>query len=539
MNAPRRRKPAKAGAADDERALERLLRILRDRRDPFEPPSDTVLCAVASAVGARAAWLHVVEPDRVLRLTGAWGLGDDALGAMSVASIDGDDAAGRCLSTRSMVTVEVAGPASDRDRAVLEHTAADRLYAIPLTEPDDVTAVLGFASSGPAWPSPHRIHAVASALELAIGRRRLVRLVEALEREQVSNAYMLEAEPDGVVFVDAVTGHLRANRAFEAMLGQPIDPALGLSQKVGIVCWPDGRPLREDELPSAHALEGEVTPGLELLFKRRDGRSIPVTERAGPVRSSDGTIIGAVVSFRDISLQKEVERLREEFAAMVVHDLRTPIQVMLLQIHLLRQLVADGKPVPDAALERLARSGRRLAQMASDLLDATRIDLSRIRLERRPVDVGATTRAIVDSLRPTLGAHQVVVDVASNLPCSPLDAARFEQILTNLVENAARYSASGTTIRVDVRSSGDGVEVAVEDEGIGIAPDELPRLFDRFYHAKRARERSLGLGLGLYIAKGLVEAHGGRIAVESVVDRGSTFRVWLPSEPDATSHASV
>lgn len=112
------------------------------------------------------------------------------------------------------------------------------------------------------------------------------------------------------------------------------------------------------------------------------------------------------------------------------------------------------------------------------------------------------------------------------------------EILTNLLENAAKYSADGTKIAVHVKSTDGGIEVSVKDEGMGISPDEVPKLFDRFYQARRARERRSGLGLGLFITKGFVEAHGGRIAVESIVDRGSTFRVWLPSTPPVDAHTA-
>lgn len=366
---------------------------------------------------------------------------------------------------------------------------------------------------------------------LAASGVRLSMLLATIERDRTSLRHILEAEPDGVCFVDAKAGHLLANRAFNEILGEPIEREAGIEQKLGVIRRPDGRPLTLEELPSTRALKGESTPGAELLVVRRDGRKIPVSERAAPVRSADGTMLGAVVTLRDITLAKEMDRLREEFAAMVAHDLRNPIQSMLVQIQMLRKAAEEGKPTPSAALDRLSRCGTRLAQMAGDLLDSTRIELSRVPLERMPLDVVDAVHGLVERIGPTLGAHEVVVESEGDIPTASLDPTRFDQILTNLIENAAKYSPEGTAVQVRVEPADKGFAVSVRDQGFGIDPKEIPRLFDRFYQAKRARERRTGLGLGLYITKGFVEAHGGKISVESAIGRGSTFRVWLPSAP--------
>lgn len=141
----------------------------------------------------------------------------------------------------------------------------------------------------------------------------------------------------------------------------------------------------------------------------------------------------------------------------------------------------------------------------------------------------------MDRIGPTLGPHRVDIRVEASPPPVHVDPTRLDQILTNLVENAAKYSGEGMPISIRIRREDAGVGLAVEDRGPGIPPEELPKLFDRFYQAKRARERKSGLGLGLYITKGLVEAHGGRIRVESEVGRGSVFSVWLPASSGAAA----
>lgn len=238
---------------------------------------------------------------------------------------------------------------------------------------------------------------------------------------------------------------------------------------------------------------------------------------------------------------EQVERLREEFAAVVAHDLRTPTQAILLQVGTLLRQARDGQVVvPVTMLERMQRSGELLAHMVRDLLDTERIETERLSLSTRTVSLPDAVAALVDRIRPTLGPHAVQVTVDADeqrAPAVRADPVRLDQILTNLLENAGKYSEPGQPIDVRVGRAGTGAVVCVTDHGPGIPRDEQPRLFDRYYQARRAREKKTGLGLGLYITKGLVDAHGGRIDVRSEPGRGSTFSVWLPSaQPQASGH---
>jgi signal transduction histidine kinase len=237
---------------------------------------------------------------------------------------------------------------------------------------------------------------------------------------------------------------------------------------------------------------------------------------------------------------KVADRLRSEFAAVVAHDLRNPISTMLFQIETLQHTVeGDRVCVPVSALERLRRSGRRASQLASDLLDASRVDLKQIALTREPVSLADSVRALLNEIATTLGDHPISVEVVGNPPMVSADPARLDQILTNLFDNAAKYSAPGMPVRVLIEAAPGGASVTVEDRGIGIAADEMPKLFDRFYQAPRARAKKTGLGLGLYITKGLVEAHDGTISVESTPGQGSRFRIWLPLAEPVTTEAAA
>lgn len=227
-----------------------------------------------------------------------------------------------------------------------------------------------------------------------------------------------------------------------------------------------------------------------------------------------------------------LEQVREEFAAVVAHDLRSTIQVILLQIGVLTRGACDGEVrVPIQSLQRIGLAGERLARMVNDLLDASLIEASRLTLQPEVVSVAEVLRSLIDRLRPILGSRDVELRVEGRPPNVLGDPTRLDQIFGNLIENAAKYSSEDAPIVVSVRTSSGGALVRVTDRGSGIPPEDIPRLFDRFYQSKRARAKKSGLGLGLYIARGLVEAHGGRVEVVSRVGEGSTFSVWLPPIP--------
>jgi signal transduction histidine kinase len=230
-----------------------------------------------------------------------------------------------------------------------------------------------------------------------------------------------------------------------------------------------------------------------------------------------------------VRVHEQVRRLQDEFNAVVAHDLRGPINALRLQSELLLEKAEGGEiRAPASAIERIRRATTDLARMTEDLLDAGRIESGRLRIDARPVPLVEAARDLIEQLRPALQPHPITVE-GDAAPPALVDPSRFDQILTNLVDNACKYSPPEAPVRVSIRPAEGGVEVAVSDRGMGIAPADIPLLFDRFYQTRRARAQKSGLGLGLYITKGLVEAQRGRITVESVVDQGSTFRVWLPA----------
>ena len=228
-------------------------------------------------------------------------------------------------------------------------------------------------------------------------------------------------------------------------------------------------------------------------------------------------------------------RVREEQRDTVVHtvshDLRNALMIIQGQAQLfLRQLGKAGLKGPEMhGAEAIVTSAKRMNAMIEDLVDSARLESGQLRLEKRPVDLNAFVSDLLHRAKEAMDVGRVKVDIPAELPTVLADPNRLERILTNLLTNALKYSPLETEVLFRAESTNKEVLVSVSDRGIGIAPEDIPNLFQRYYRAKGARKAE-GLGLGLYITKMLVEAHGGRIWVESELGRGSTFYFTLPLE---------
>ncbi len=229
---------------------------------------------------------------------------------------------------------------------------------------------------------------------------------------------------------------------------------------------------------------------------------------------------------------EERERRWEAHEAMVAHELRNPLQSISLQLEMAMRRVGSAESVPLArrTIERMLEECRKLNRLVADLLDAARLSERPLDLELRSVEVAQLVEGAVEGSAGALEGRELRVSAPAELPPVRGDLLRLEQVLLNLLENAAKYSAPESPIDLVASASGGGLLLEVHDRGEGIAPAELPRLFERYYQTKRPQERRKGLGLGLYIAKGLVEAHGGKLWAESERGRGSSFFVWLPAD---------
>jgi signal transduction histidine kinase len=335
---------------------------------------------------------------------------------------------------------------------------------------------------------------------------------------------VVEQCPVGITLVMDKTGkrtmtNLRGKRLF----GRESSPDIGTAEYATLVRTPAGGPLSLQDMPSQRAMRGELVPPTELLLCRPDGRQIPSLINAAALVDAEGEVQGAVVVFEDITPQKELERLRTEWSSIVAHDLRQPLNAIAIHA----QLIAMAAPALQAPLQRISHAVIRLNRMVQDLLDLSQLEARRMVLTRQTIDLGVLVGKSVEMIAPQAEDRRFEVRVVGDTPLVVVDADRMVQVLENLLSNAIKYGATASPIVVEIDATSADISVAVTNEGVGIEPAELPNLFNRFYRVEGGR-RAHGVGLGLYIARELVEAHGGSMTAESLPGGTTTFRFTLP-----------
>ncbi len=290
--------------------------------------------------------------------------------------------------------------------------------------------------------------------------------------------------------------------------------------------------LPRDEAETLHAIKRRV---METGQGARE--IVQITNAAGvayfdlsvePLRDPYDAIIGIMGSALDVTERQMLERAQTEFIAMASHELRNP----LAAVRGFAQLMQRRQQYSDRAVDAILGQTRQLERLVGDLLDITRATAGRFELQRSEADLIAVAQAAVDEAQATTAAHRVRLRAPRGTVSGRWDADRIGQILRNLLSNAIKYAPQGGEILVEVRAGAADATIAVTDHGQGIPTDALPRLFGRFYRVEQAAGGASGLGLGLAITKTLVEAHGGRIEVASVLGQGSTFTVHLPYDED-------
>ena len=393
-------------------------------------------------------------------------------------------------------------------------------------------------SGGAASPSAPR--AEAGVAESAADERRQAErerewLVDEVERRAAELDATVASVADGLV-IYAPDGRIRRmNAAAQRLLGytpsQDRDRTIA-GQLVRLRCeLPGGGPLALGQSPPERALHGETVRGEVLVLHPPDGRTLWVSSSAAPIRAADGELLGAVITFTDITPLHDLQEQREDFLRAVSHDLRNPLTVIRTRAELLllrlRSTRAGSEELESA--QAILTSAGRMNAMIQELVDATRLEAGQVHLEARPIELPAFIADLVRRLAGALETERIRVSAPAGLPPVLADPDQLERILTNLFSNALKYSPPGSEVTVTLGAREGRIVTAVADQGPGIAPEDLPHLFERYYRTQVGRERGEGLGLGLYITRKLVEAHGGRIWAESEPGKGSTFSFSLPA----------
>jgi PAS domain S-box-containing protein len=327
---------------------------------------------------------------------------------------------------------------------------------------------------------------------------------------------LYEGVGDTVVVIDEEGRYLDANPAFTALTGYTVEDLRAM--RVGALSVDRERAVRNHETFK----EAGVWRG-ESEWRRKDGTVIPVEGYLTTVDLPTGTVY--LGTWRDISERRAQEAMQRDFIAMITHELRNPLTALKGYAQLMQRRGSyDAR-----SMAVIVRQSDLLERLVDDLRDVARLEAKRLELNPAETDLVALAEAAIAQARPLATTHTLHLDAPETPLIGWWDGDRIAQVLQNLLSNAIKYSPEGGAIRLLIADGGDAARVSVADEGIGIVPEAIPQLFSRFYRAEGAQHRGIqGLGLGLYITRALIEAHGGRIWVESEVGKGTTFTFTLP-----------
>ena len=410
---------------------------------------------------------------------------------------------------------------------------------VPILSGDRVLGVLSAQSYRPeAYDDADLLSLSAIAAQAGITIQRL-RVTEQMALEHERHASELEVVlatmNDALLIVDARGAIVRLNRAARDLLcldsaslvfGQPLE-------QQRLERWPvTAREIAGALVPVIDALRsGASHAGVEIEL--RSGQLRVLSLGASVLRSPKGVLQGGVIVFRDITGQRELERLREDIFAMAWHDMKTPITVIRGHAELLLRRLSCGERdhkilEGDAAL--IVEHTDNLSKLLTRLFDVSSLEAGLLSISPRPTDLCALARDVTQGMR--LSARRHIKVLADGSVVGRWDEQRVRQVLTNLLSNALKYSPEGSTVTVSLAADERRVTVRVSDEGIGLDDGELAQLFHRGYRSERARKVDGG-GLGLYFSNGIVTAHGGRMWAESRGHgQGSTFCFTLPLRED-------
>ncbi len=336
---------------------------------------------------------------------------------------------------------------------------------------------------------------------------------------------ILRAMQDGLLVVDKSLRVTLVNQAFRKLFALP-EISLG-APLLDVVRDATVDRLIEETVRTGKATQSELVRADPKTNSERD-----VEISAVPIKDDAGLTTGAVVLFHDITQLKQTDKVRRDFVANVSHELRTPLSILRGYI----ETLLDNPQTSDKELSRILRvmerHSKRLGLLVDDLLTLAQLESRSAGLQFSDVQLAELFQSVIRDWEKKLAEKQlkVVVDLSPDARTIRADETRLHEVLYNLLDNALKYSRENGEIRLRAAQHGSEIVLSVTDNGIGITKDDLPRIFERFYRADKARSRELGgTGLGLAIVKHIAQLHGGRVEAESELGSGTTIRVVLPA----------
>jgi two-component system, OmpR family, phosphate regulon sensor histidine kinase PhoR len=385
---------------------------------------------------------------------------------------------------------------------------------------------------------PFRADHLILIVNRALEKQALERRARELQEAQAQNLYDLAMEKSRIrtIINCMADGVLVTNRDLEMVLHNPaLMRLLGLSTA-----------FAEPAALSDFLADEDLERGLKSILNASGDEPVLISRDlhkgnkyihalSAPVPGLHGQVLGTVTVFQDITTFKQLDQMKSDFVHMVSHELRSP----LASIKQLLTVVLDGLAgeLMDKQKDLLSRSQLKiqgLLELINDLLDVAKIESGHSFQHQAPLRLGEVLEQTIALVKPRAESQNVALrlDLPPELPLIQADPRSMEELFTNLISNAVNYSPEGGEVTVSAVSRGDCLAVMVSDTGIGIEPEEIPKIFDKFYRVKHPKTRLvIGTGLGLAIVKGIVESHRGSIEVESQPGAGTTFRVLLPTIP--------
>ncbi len=366
-----------------------------------------------------------------------------------------------------------------------------------------------------------------------------------IRASEMQLATTLRSIGDAVVATDQLGRVVLMNPVAEKLTGWSLPEARGESlERVFHIINEHTRAVVES--PVTKVLRAGIVVGLanHTLLIQRDGAEIPIADSGAPIFSNSGKILGVVLVFRDASTERDLERSmrdadrrKDEFLATLSHELRNPLAPIRQAVGVIRAPAANPSQI-HWSVTVIERQVQNMARLLDDLLDVSRITRGTLEIRKVPVRLRAVLDAAVELARPGIEAkqHVLTVDCPDDLLLN-VDSLRIAQVLGNLLTNSAKYTQAGGAIRMSAHQEGTALLIRVKDNGIGVSPEMLPRIFDMFVQVRQAGHLSNdGLGIGLALARGLVALHGGTLEARSAgVGTGSEVIVSLPLAPQAAA----
>jgi PAS domain S-box-containing protein len=491
--------------------------LLATELDP-EAVLDEVVQQAPALLAADACAIRTVEADELV-VEAAAGEGLEAtVGSRSpsTAWLSGD-----VFQSRSPVAIE---DVSADDRLVTVDPVLAAGYAaflgVPLSGPEGaVHGVLAVYARRPRRWRPEEVEALLALAANTSAALSNAELYSRVSIEKERSVAILANIADGIVAVDRDGEVVLWNAAAEQITGVPEEEALGRTVP--------------EVLQRSFESDPDRAAGPRLVSIPHGGDEVWLSLSEAVMRDPAGAIAGRIFAFRDISADRMVEEVKSDFVAAVSHELRTPLtSIYGFAETLLRQDVLFGEEERRTFLRYIASESERLTGIVDQLLNVARLDAGDLQVEPELIDVGSVVSEVVGTVLEAGGVNGQRFEL--DLPDEPLaaeaDRDKVRQVFNILVENALKYSPQGGTVTVGARRKDDTVEVRVVDQGIGIPPTEQQRIFRKFYRAESTTRNGVaGTGLGLFIAKELVTAMGGRIWVDSAEGEGSSFAFELPA----------